>query len=69
MTVADVINLTLIEKLRTMEAIWSDLRSHIDDADIPETHRQLIDERRKRVESGEASLQSWDNIKHSIGRS
>ena len=56
MTVADVKKLPVEEKLRLMEALWLDLREHADQAEIPEAHRKLLDERRARVESGEARL-------------
>jgi len=69
MTVADVKKLPVAEKLRIMEAIWLDMRERIDDAEIPEAHRRLLDERRTRVATGEAKLQAWDDVKHTIGRS
>ena len=48
MTVADVKKLPVEEKLRLMEALWLDLREHADQAEIPEAHRKLLDERRAR---------------------
>ncbi|MBC8245585.1 MAG: addiction module protein [Verrucomicrobia bacterium] len=69
MTVADVKKLPATEKLKIMEPIWLDLREQIDNAEIPEAHRRLLDERRERVETGEARLQDWDDVKHTIGRS
>ena len=69
MTVADVKKLPVEEKLRLMEALWLDLREHADQAEIPEAHRKLLDERRARVESGEAQLHNWDDVKDNIGNS
>jgi putative addiction module component (TIGR02574 family) len=69
MTVADVKKLPVEEKLRLMEALWLDLREHADQAEIPEAHRKLLDERRARVESGEARLHNWDDVKDNIGNS
>ena len=67
MTIADVKKLPVEEKLRLMEALWLDLREHADQAEIPEAHRKLLDERRARVESGEARLHNWDDVKDNIG--
>ena len=69
MTVADVKKLPVEEKLRLMEALWLDLREHADQAEIPKAHRRLLDERRARVESGEARLHNWDDVKDHIGNS
>ena len=69
MTIADVKKLPVEEKLRLMEALWLDLREHADQAEIPEAHRKLLDERPARVESGEARLHNWDDVKDNIGNS
>jgi len=68
LTVADVAKLLLREKLQLMEAIWEDLRGRVDAIEIPEKHRRILDERRARVASGEATLLDWDRVKHSLGR-
>ena len=68
MTVAEVKSMSLLEKLQLMEAIWLDLREHVDGCAIPAEHKSLLDERRRRVASGESSLRSWDEVKNSLGR-
>lgn len=35
---------------------------------IPQTHKDLLDIRRKRVDSGERHLLDWEEVKHTIGR-
>ena len=68
MSIAEVNKLTLREKLQIMEAIWIDLRQHVDALDAPQEHRDLLDSRRNRVASGHAALHDWDQVKHTIGR-
>ncbi len=68
MTVADIAKLSLREKLQVMEAIWEDLRARVDTMEVPEEHRRILDERRARIESGDAKLLDWDQVKHSLGR-
>lgn len=51
-----------------MESIWLDLREHAQESPIPAEHKALLDERRRRVASGEAALHDWDEVKRSIGR-
>lgn len=67
MTVAEIKELSVEDKVRLMEAIWLDLRAHAAAAAVPEAHRRLLDERRARVESGEAKLLDWDEVKGTIG--
>lgn len=68
MTTTDVKDLSVEDKLKLMESLWLDLREHAEAADIPEAHKRLLDERRARVESGEAELHDWDEVKDSIGK-
>lgn len=65
----DVKNMTKEEKLLTMRNLWEDMRENISSA--PETSEiiELLDQRIARVESGEAALLNWDEVKGSIGRS
>ena len=61
--------MTKEEKLLTMRNLWEDMRENISSA--PETSEiiELLDQRIARVESGEAALLNWDEVKGSIGRS
>jgi putative addiction module component (TIGR02574 family) len=68
MIVADIAKLTLREKLQLMEAIWEDLRGRVDDMGVPKEHRRILDDRRARIDSGEAKVLDWDQVKHSLGR-
>lgn len=68
MTVADIAKLSLREKLQVMEAIWEELRGHVDVMDVPVEHQQILNTRRARVDSGDATLLDWDQVKHSLGR-
>ena len=68
MGIADIKKLSLREKLQVMEIIWDDLRGVVEGADIPQAHKDLLDERRNRVASGNVELRSWDEVKDSIGK-
>ena len=59
---------TLREKFQIMQSIWEEMRGTVDNLKIPQSHARLLDERRRRVESGEAKLRDWDEVKHTIGR-
>jgi len=51
-----------------METLRDDLRKHFEQAEIPETNRELLVSRRQRVASGESKLLDWDEVKSSVGR-
>jgi putative addiction module component (TIGR02574 family) len=68
MTTEEIKDLPTEEKFLIMETLWADLREHFEHAEIPESHKELLISRRKRVESGESQLLEWDAVKASIGR-
>jgi phosphoribosylanthranilate isomerase len=68
MSIAEVRKLTLHEKLQLMEAIWLDLREHVETSDTPRSHRELLDARRERAATGQAAIHDWEQVKHTIGR-
>ena len=68
MNTIELSQFSLREKLQIMELIWEDLRSHVDSFEVPQSHKAILDERRRRVESGEAKILNWDQVKHSIGK-
>ncbi|CAN5821109.1 hypothetical protein BH11VER1_BH11VER1_35130 [soil metagenome] len=68
MSLTDVSQLSLREKLQIMEAIWHDLRDHAEKLNVPTSHRELLDTRRDRVATGKAKIQDWDQVKHTIRR-
>jgi len=68
MTTEEIKRLPTEEKFLIMETIWDDLRDHFESAEIPESHKELLLSRRRRVQSGESKLLDWDDVKSSIGR-
>jgi putative addiction module component (TIGR02574 family) len=68
MSITEIRKLPIREKFQILEALWEDMLPEIEQADIPESHKKLLDERRARVESGEEKLLDWDVVKDSYGR-
>ena len=68
MSLAEVTMLSLREKLQIMEAIWIDLRQHVETLDIPASHLHILEERSARVAEGKSALLDWDKVKHTIGK-
>jgi putative addiction module component (TIGR02574 family) len=68
MNIAEVQTLPLREKFQLLEVLWADLSSLVDSEPISESTRALLDSRIERVDSGEAAILDWDDVKHSIGK-
>jgi hypothetical protein len=68
MSVSDVSNLSIQDKLQLMENLWLDMRGRVEAASVSPAHRTLLDTRRARVESGASKLHDGEDVKHSIGR-
>jgi putative addiction module component (TIGR02574 family) len=68
MSIAEIRQLTLGEKLQIMESIWEDMCKTADGVPVYDWQKNLLDERQKAVEEGREKIMDWDEIKHSLGR-
>jgi putative addiction module component (TIGR02574 family) len=67
MSIAEIKQLPLAEKLQIMEVLWEDLRARAEQVPVPPWHKELLDERRKAVEDGREAVFDWDSVRDSIG--
>ncbi len=58
--------MTLAEKLAAMEALWDNLCRNETQVPVPEWHKQVLDERQRQIETGEAKFVDWDIAKARI---
>lgn len=68
MSVSEIKRLPLREKLQIMEALWDDLNERFESLEVSPEIRSLLDDRRARVQRGDARLLDWDSVKGTIGR-
>lgn len=59
-------NLTTAEKLMAMEALWSSLHQNYEDSDLPNWHREILNQRMGLIESGQAVYQDWNQVKKEL---
>jgi hypothetical protein len=52
--------MTIADKLQTMEALWADLSRKADQLPSPDWHREVLEERKRLVQSGQLQFQDWD---------
>ncbi|MFQ5638506.1 MAG: addiction module protein [bacterium] len=59
----EIKNMSIIERLQTMEELWDSLCQEESDIESPKWHRDILEERRKIIEKGEAKFISLDELK------
>lgn len=69
MSITEIQQLPLGEKLQIMEAIWEDLRLNAEQVAVPQWHKDLLDARRKAVNENREEILDWDAVKNSLGGS
>jgi len=67
-TIAEISNMTKVERLQTMEAIWDSLTHETTEIESPEWHEDTLQERRKKIEEGKAKFISIKELKAKHGR-
>lgn len=63
MTIADISKMSIAERLQTMEALWDSLTHEKAELDSPDWHFDILNERKKKIESGNAEFISLDDLK------
>jgi hypothetical protein len=58
--------MTTAEKLRAMEALWTDLCRHEEEILSPPWHEDVLKEREERVRSGQESVVVWEIAKQQL---
>jgi putative addiction module component (TIGR02574 family) len=51
------------EKIQLLESVWESLCAHPCDVRSPEWHREVLDERTRRLEDGRATISAWPDAK------
>jgi putative addiction module component (TIGR02574 family) len=66
MSITEIRQLPLNEKLQIMEALWEDLTRNADSVESPEWHREVLQQRQKQIDSGQAKFIDWEQAKADI---
>ena len=62
----EIHQLPLREKLLVMEAIWEDLSREEQNLEVPQWHKELLDERERLLAEGKAQYVDWEEAKRQI---
>ena len=59
-------DMSIEEKIKTMEEIWDDLVSHAESVPSPEWHRGILEDRDKALEEGIEQTIDWNVAKKAL---
>lgn len=59
----EIRKMSIIERLQAMEALWDSLLHEESQIESPEWHRDILEERRKKIEKGKAEFISLEELK------
>ncbi len=69
MSTAELAALAPTEKLKMLEFLWDSLRPEVESLPVPQEHRNLLDERRDKSQSGKSKLVSWEQVASRLSHS
>ena len=56
-----------IDKIDDEKLLWAIARLHLDDeGDVPDWHKQILQERLEKYESGNAKMKDWEEVKKTL---
>ena len=55
--------MSVAEKVRLLESVWESLCAHSGDVQSPEWHREVLEDRKRRLEDGQATVLAWFDAK------
>jgi hypothetical protein len=62
----EIHQLPLRDKLLLLEAIWDDISRQEQDLEVPQWHKELVDERERLLADGKAKFVDWEQAKRQI---
>jgi hypothetical protein len=63
---AEIQQLPLHEKLMVMEALWESIARDEDRLEVPQWHKDILDEREKLAQEGRAKFIDWETAKQQV---
>ena len=63
MTITEITKMSAAERLQTMEAIWDSFSHDQIEVKSPEWHKDILSDRRNKIEQGEAEFISFADLK------
>ncbi len=61
----EIKKMSRVERFQTMEALWNSLIDEESEIESPEWHRDILEERKRKINNGEAEFLSLDQLRAS----
>lgn len=58
--------MTVEEKLKAMEMLWDDLCRNEQKIPVTDWQKEMLDERRRQIDAGQAKFSDWESAKKRI---
>jgi putative addiction module component (TIGR02574 family) len=65
MNTLEIEKMSTIDRLQAMEALWDSFMAEKSEIDSPEWHRDIIEERKRKIENGKAEFISLEELRAS----
>ena len=63
MNIVEIKKMSTIERLQAMEALWDSLMDENSEIESPQWHRDILEERKKKIKNGNAEFISLEELK------
>ena len=63
MNTIEIKKMSMIERLQAMEALWDSLMDEESEIESPQWHRDILEERKRKIENGNAEFISLEELK------
>ena len=63
MNIIEIKKMSMIERLQTMEALWDSLMDEDSEIESPHWHRDILEERKRKIKKGKAEFVSLEELK------
>ena len=64
----EIRQLPLPEKLALLEAVWTELASDPDTVEVPQWHKDILDDRQRLLDQESSQVLDWEMAKEQINR-
>jgi putative addiction module component (TIGR02574 family) len=58
--------MSVAEKIELIEAVWASLRESPGEYPSPSWHKDVLEDRKRRIEAGEAKLSAWTEARQRL---
>ena len=63
MNTIEIKKMSVIERLQAMETLWDSLVDEESEIESPQWHREILEERKRKIENGKAEFMSLEELK------